>query len=138
MSQIPVWVSKYIGIPFLRGGRNIETGLDCWGLFYIVYREQFGIELPVYGDVSQSTMANVKIGGFIVAQAHEECWEKIPPQYCREGDGLIMRKRGFPIHVAMHVARGWILHIERGIDSACERYDPLDCTIEGAYHHVAR
>ena len=38
-------LKKYIGVPFLDGGRDPSVGLDCWGLFLLVEKE-FGISVP--------------------------------------------------------------------------------------------
>ena len=53
------WTSRYVGIPFVDGGRGID-GLDCWGLFLLVYLEQFGIELPSYGEISAMDLLTVE------------------------------------------------------------------------------
>ena len=39
---------KYIGTPFLDGGRDISHGLDCWGLIKSFYKDTFDIDLPEY------------------------------------------------------------------------------------------
>ena len=39
--------SDLIGVPFVNGGRYIETGLDCWGLFMIVM-DRLGQSVPDY------------------------------------------------------------------------------------------
>lgn len=36
---------KYIGKPWLKGGRDIDNGVDCWGLFESIYRIEFNIDL---------------------------------------------------------------------------------------------
>ena len=38
-------LSGLIGIPFVDGGRDPLTGLDCWGLFMEV-QKRFGVEVP--------------------------------------------------------------------------------------------
>lgn len=43
------WSVKYLGIPYLQGGRTTE-GCDCWGLVVIVYDEELGIALPKFDD----------------------------------------------------------------------------------------
>jgi cell wall-associated NlpC family hydrolase len=36
---------SYLGIPFVKGGRDPKTGLDCWGLVVAFYRAEFGLVL---------------------------------------------------------------------------------------------
>ncbi len=40
------WQIKYLGIKYRLGGREV-TGLDCWGLVRMVYRDELGIDIPV-------------------------------------------------------------------------------------------
>jgi cell wall-associated NlpC family hydrolase len=42
------WSVRYVGIPWLIGGRNVDEGLDCWGLVRYVYGCEFKITLPEY------------------------------------------------------------------------------------------
>ena len=46
MTELPDWVSAYVGLPFKEGGRN-RYGLDCYGLLRLVINERFGLMTPV-------------------------------------------------------------------------------------------
>lgn len=51
------WPEKYLGIPWLTGGRNIAFGLDCWGLLRHVYAVEFGIAVTEHA-VPLGVLAN--------------------------------------------------------------------------------
>lgn len=51
-----MWSDKYVegvdgdGIPFHDHGRD-WNGVDCYGLIYLVYKEELKVELPTYTEV---------------------------------------------------------------------------------------
>lgn len=45
------WAEKYIGKPWVFGGRTAEA-FDCWGLLVQVYRERYAYELPGHPNVN--------------------------------------------------------------------------------------
>ena len=47
-------LSGLIGIPFVDGGRDPATGLDCWGLFMEV-QKRFGVDVPDFQVSCHST-----------------------------------------------------------------------------------
>ena len=104
------WVEKYVGIPFVDGGRNIE-GLDCWGLVRLVYETECGILLPSYGEISAEELNDVahEIGG----ESRKEPWH--PVTNPRLFDVGVMHRRVTPVHVGLVAAIDpvRILHIER-------------------------
>lgn len=55
-------INKYIGIPWVAGGRS-ESAADCWGLVMLVYRNELGLEL---GDFMSDS------GDEVVAQEIDE------------------------------------------------------------------
>ena len=100
------WTSKFVGVPFIDGGRDIR-GVDCYGLVYLVYREVLGIELPGYGEISAHDMA--RASHRIRTDSAMAPWVPVtgPAQAM---DVLVMRGR--PLHVGVMVDAGHVLHVE--------------------------
>lgn len=105
------WTSRYVGVPFVDGGRGIE-GLDCWGLFRLVYAERLGIVLPSYGDTSAFDLMAVTEAMAAGVAADEQWREVLAPQ---EYDGVLMRAYGArePGHVGVMIDKQRLLHVEQ-------------------------
>ncbi len=116
----PAWCPNYIGLPFKSLGRD-RSGLDCWGMVYLVYREVFGRDVPpyaAYADAYDIEEVGALIRGEIVTR-----WREVSPE--KLGDVILLRVRGEPCHVGVVVARGKFLHSFEGTQSCVERYDSL-------------
>jgi len=119
---IPIWAGHYIGLPFTEHGRNIH-GLDCWGLVRLIMAEQFNIALPSYSRDYQSTKDQDRLGTLITGEAKK--WIEIPKGKEQQGDVIVLRMRGQPMHVGLVLGDAHMIHIERGINSAIERYSSI-------------
>ena len=118
--MIPAWAADYIGLPFREHGRN-RNGTDCWGLVTLIAAERFGVRLPSYVAGYASTRDADDIGRLVRGQM--DLWRNVPRGQELPGDVVLMRLMNQPMHVGMVVARGWMLHIEQGIDACLELYD---------------
>lgn len=129
--NLPVWVKKYIGIPFKELGRDFD-GCDCWGLVRLVSKNEFGVDLDSYDDEYIST-----IEGDGAVHALEKYginnpghWEKIEGGAEVEGNYILMngiytidgKKYRAPLHVGIVIQPGVMLHTEEGFDSVWTRY----------------
>lgn len=119
MAEIPDWVAEYVGLPFAEHGRD-RSGVDCWGLIRLVLAARFGVRVPSYVGDYTSTIDQDELGRLMRGEMAP--WREVTGRE-HIGDGVLLRVRGQPIHVGLVVAPGWMLHIERGIDSVIERYD---------------
>ena len=68
-------ISDLIGVPFRRGGRDINTGFDCWGLAVEVYK-RYGITIPEYNHEDINALSNKDVGETILAHLGE--WVELP------------------------------------------------------------
>lgn len=108
---------KYIGIPYAEKGRD-ETGLDCWGLVRLVYKNELNIDLPSF-SAEYDTSDNERLEE-LFAQ-YKEGWESTD---CAEvGDVVIFRIFGYESHIGVCVGDNNFLHVREGRDSVIESLD---------------
>jgi len=124
--------SRYIEIPFKNKGRDFD-GCDCWGLVRLIYHTEFNIELPSFVDVYKDANESKKISKAITENRSLINYkENEAPEY---GDIVVFNIQKMPFHVGVYVGRGMVLHVMRGMNSACERISlgKLKGRVEGFY-----
>lgn len=119
-SELPEWCAQYIGLPYKTGGRT-RDGIDCWGLFNLVWAEQLGRALPDYDGALWHPGASAEEVA-ACARAYSDSFRRIEPGTERLGDGILFRMRGHPLHMALVVAPGFMLHVEDNCDACIEPY----------------
>ncbi|MBI1215693.1 MAG: phage tail protein [Alphaproteobacteria bacterium] len=117
---VPIWAGHYIGLPFKSQGRD-RAGVDCWGLVRLALAEQFGLALPSFAREYQRTLDAARIPALI--ERETPLWRAVSSGEEKQGDVIVLRVRGRPMHVGLVLGDGQMLHVELGIDSAIERYD---------------
>lgn len=116
-------LGDYVGIPYLLHGTTRE-GLDCWGLPRLWYLEQYGIELPSFGDrYGRELTAAERAHIAAIIRGESETWRSILPGCEQRGDLVLLRVMGDESHLGLVVEPGRMLHARAGIDSCVERYD---------------
>ena len=127
------WVRLYIGIPYLKNGRNKNKGLDCWGLVRLVLSEQFDLNLPSY-EVIYDEEDNFSELPTLIDMNKELIKNKkvLTPEI---GDIVLVRTRGLLSHIGLYVGDDFVLHIERHKNSIIEKLSSprINKRIEGYY-----
>lgn len=129
------WAGQYVDLPFLDRGRS-RAGLDCWGLCRLIWQEQWGLVVPDYSEGYATAEDARAIAGLIRGEL--PLWRPVPLPDARPGDALVLRILSQPMHVGLILDPPWFLHIEKGIDSVCERWDSIiwEKRIIGVYRHA--
>ncbi|OAO02719.1 C40 family peptidase [Roseovarius indicus] len=110
------WAGRYIGLPFVDGGRG-PGAVDCWGLVRLVFAQERGIDLPTYGEISAKQLLAIT-RAIEAGQEAPEVWRQVetPEAF----DVAVMRSGSSwrPCHVGVMVDRKRVLHVEKA-SSAC-------------------
>ena len=108
-----------IGIPFVDGGRDPATGLDCWGLVMAAMRK-YGQEVP---DFKVGCHSTVEIDGTYVIAVRD--WTKIEDPE----EGVVVAMANDPDrpeavqHFGICIGDGRFLHAMKKMNSCAPRLD---------------
>ena len=106
--------NKYIGLPYSSRGRDV-SGLDCWGLVCVFYKNEFDVKLPSYSELY--TNANSPEVPQAINQ-HRDTWQSVTTG--KPGDLCLFNIYGEPAHVGIYVGDNKFLHAREGRDSVIE------------------
>ena len=116
-------IGNYVGIPYRLHGTTRE-GLDCWGLPRLWYLEQYGIELPSFGDrYGRELDATERAHIAEVVRGESPKWQTIRQGHEQRGDLVLFRVAGEEAHLGIVVGADRFLHARPNTDSCVERYD---------------
>ena len=130
MKNLPAWVSNYIGIPFVSGGREIDSGLDCYGLFRLIQNIHYGKNIPDLSGAYDN--ANNFEQTKEVFTKHQPIIAGIQIKEPEDGCAVVLRYGGHPLHIGTYIA-GHILHSLPEVGSILSLAADLEKRIEGYY-----
>lgn len=111
----------YIGLPWADGGRGPQA-YDCYGLIRLVYRQEYGIELPSLTEAYASALERREVAALLGED--RPLWAETVGEPA-EGDVVVLRVNGEPAHLGLVVEPGQMLHVRRKAAACLERYDGL-------------
>ena len=127
-------IAHVIGTPFSNKGRNIATGLDCWGLVMYV----FGLHGVVLPDFNADAFQYAENDKRVIESLQEGKWEAV--KYDPESDEpLVVVMKMHPkyiAHVGVYAGDGRILHTTAGTGAILSKVTALQRRIVGFYRHV--
>lgn len=123
---------KYVGIPYLENGRT-ESGIDCWGLARLFYKQEFNIELPSY-DTEYMGSYDPKVSKAI--NYYKDNWTKTSAP--KLGDLCLFNILGEPTHVGLYLENSKFLHARDGHSSVIEslKSSAWNRRLEGIYSYT--
>lgn len=134
--MLPEWAGEYVGIRWTDRGRDKKTGLDCWGLVWLVLTERFGLELPPFIVTPESADAEEELASI---QEQTGPWINVPKfsgqiydvvqmkTFIRDGGSV----RSEPRHAGILLAPDRLLHVEENTKSVIVRYGPTEQIARG-------
>lgn len=126
------WVGKYVGIPFVSGGRDM-TGCDCYGLVRLILRDEYGYDLPVLNGDYTNALNVAETKRLFCENVPLLCGEKIEKP--EEKSVALLKMCGRLCHVALYAGDGCIIHSRHKTGVVCERLSSpqLAGCVEGWY-----
>ena len=109
------WASRYVGIPFKWNGYDFD-GAFCYGLLWLVLKNEFGINIPKYPGSHKRAAKGVEY-----ARRYTRGHTPLLGNHWEPGDFLHMkgdRAAGHPpLHVGVCLGGTKVLHVEPGTAS---------------------
>lgn len=116
-----LWVKKWIGIPYKCGGRDISSGLDCYGLVVEVYKKELAITLPKYDLITPENRAECS-DSLLRTELYSKCLKKESVEDIEEFDILLFNSKGRPLHIAIAINDSLMIHSDELVGSVIEDY----------------
>lgn len=115
------WSTPYVGLPWLPAGRD-ASGVDCWGLLRLVYRDVLQIDLDPLNGRYCTAEERADIAAIVAGERDNGPW--LPVEFGDEADFdvLVLHWLGFQSHVGVVAGPGLMLHAMAGQPSGIVRY----------------
>jgi cell wall-associated NlpC family hydrolase len=100
------WTERYLFIPFRDEGRSFR-GADCYGLYWLAWKSERGIELPdalIYGH---TTIGNTPaLNKAIESKIDRFAAVDNPAPFA----AVLFRSDGLPVHIGLCLGQGLFMH----------------------------
>lgn len=128
----PDWEYRYLGAPYALPGASLVTGIDCWELYRLVQREDFGQLIDDFGALyhgeNPKQRARDAIAGKLPGWRQTD-WE--------EGAGVLFRFAGIAAHIGIATSQpGLLLHSHHAAGVSLldlEQSPPWKARFDGCY-----
>lgn len=112
--------NKYVGLPFKHQGRDFD-GVDCWGIPYLIFKNELGIILPDFTDLKYDFDWPENGQNHILDNINDN-WVLIKNgMYKRFDIHIIYDEAGAASHIGINIGHGSFIHIFVGSRSLVSR-----------------
>ena len=119
--MIPAWSSDYVGIPYKPHARGPDS-YDCFGFCRLIYKEEFGIELPAYDDQYADEMEIEST--LAIANDEDTPYFEVSMSEVHEGDLALFASIRDVLHIAVILDKVHFIHLNSHVGtSTIERID---------------
>jgi len=124
-------IHDFIGIPFKNKGRDY-SGVDCYGLVYLVYRDYKKISIPKYQDYKNALDKKEADKKF---RDHKKEWFEVSEPHFLDVV-LFGEDNGLETHVGLYIDMKHFMHIRRNGNVCIERYKDFQKKRIGVYRYA--
>ncbi len=121
------WHEKYLGVPFVDGGRSF-AGCDCAGLVILIYKKELDV------DINDSTLS-YSAGGYhnrasraaldgLISESLAK-WRSVEIKNIQPFDVVRYSIGGARCHCGVYVGQGLVLHVEQRRSASLARINLL-------------
>jgi len=124
-----------VGGQFVNGGRDIVTGMDCWGLVMEVYR-RYGMDVP---DFTVSAFSYETIDMLTMGAAISKTWDEVKWPVDADAPLVVMMRihPKYVTHAGVFVGDNRVIHTMQATGVVLSNIGSLRSRITGYYRYVA-
>ena len=121
---------NYIGLPYKNNGRD-TSGIDCWGLVCLFYKNELNIDLPSYTEEYDG--AQDLRNESLLTKYKQDSWTKTTTP--EVGNVVLFNILGELCHVGIYLGNNKFMHSREGKDSVIESLSNVKWAkrVEGIY-----
>lgn len=112
--MIPSWTNDWVGVPYSEVGRGPDS-YDCLGLYLKLNEVRQGVIIPDPRCTIPSAIRDDVYG--------KSLGEYSEVSHPEEGDAILIRSRGHPLHVGYYINPQYMIHCESGIGTTVDRWN---------------
>jgi probable lipoprotein NlpC len=102
--------NKYIGLSYKERGRDFD-GVDCYGIVYLIFKEEKGIELPDFLELNYQKNWS-ELGKNHILESITDDWIKVGENDYRRFDVHIFQDAyGVAAHTGLNIGHGKFIHV---------------------------